>query len=124
MKTVEEFIKKVEASEELRNEMNAVKDNEAAKAFLKKYEVDATVEEFGKALNSNKPEGEIEDDEAEAAAGGWWDFKRYKYEFYCVNSSCAQYNVKYPLWGDIDYMPNNPKCFECGNYLQKGKLVL
>ena len=80
MKTVEEFIKEVEASKELRNEMKAVKDEEEAATFLKKHDVDATVEEIAKALNINKPEGEIEDDDAEAAAGGYvfWGVALYR----------------------------------------------
>ena len=70
MKTIEEFIKEIESSETLKNELKAIKDKDALAAFLKKYDVDGTVEDFGKALKSKaEAEGEITDDAAEAVAG-------------------------------------------------------
>ena len=76
MKTIEEFIKEIESSETLKNELKAIKDKDALAAFLKKYDVDGTVEDFGKALKSKaEAEGELADDAAEAVAGGaWYDF--------------------------------------------------
>ena len=67
MKTINEFIKEIEGSEALQKEFEAIKDKDAAAAFLKKYDVDATVKDFTDAIT---PEGEITDDEATAAAGG------------------------------------------------------
>ena len=69
MKTAEEFIREIEGSDVLKNELDAIKDKDAAAAFLKKYDCGATVDEFGKALDAAS-EGEISDDESEAAAGG------------------------------------------------------
>ena len=71
MKTIEEFIKQIEGSEALKNELKEIKDKDALAAFLKKYDVEGTVEDFGKALKSKaEAEGEITDDAAEAVAGG------------------------------------------------------
>ncbi len=73
MKTIEAFIKEIEGSEALKNEIKAIKDKDALAAFLKKYDVDGTVEDFGKAIQAkNGAEGEISDDAAEAVAGGSW----------------------------------------------------
>ena len=69
MKTIEEFIKQIEGSADLQNEINTVTDIEALSEFLKKYDVNGTVEDF---TNSLKTEGKISDDEAEAVAGGSW----------------------------------------------------
>ena len=71
MKTIEEFIKEIESSADLQNELKAIKDKDALAAFLKKNDVDGTVEEFGKALKKQS-EGELADDAAEAVAGGGW----------------------------------------------------
>ena len=72
MKTVEDFIKEIDSSDELQNEIKAIKDKDAFEAFLKKNDVEGTVEDFGRALHvtSSSTEGEISDEEAEAAAGG------------------------------------------------------
>ena len=69
MKTIEEFIKEIEGSETLQNELNAIKDKEAAAAYLKKYDVSGSVEDFGKAIKA-LAQGELSDDAAESAAGG------------------------------------------------------
>ena len=76
MKTIEAFIKEIEGSDALKNELKAIKDKDALAAFLKKYDVEGTVEDFGKALKAKLgAEGEISDDAAEAVAGGaWYDF--------------------------------------------------
>jgi hypothetical protein len=67
MKTIEEFIKEIEGSKALQKEFETISDKDAAAAFLKKYDVDATVKDFADAITT---EGEITDDEATAAAGG------------------------------------------------------
>ena len=73
MKTIEAFIKEIEGSDALKNELKAIKDNDALAAFLKKYDVEGTVEDFGKAIQAQaEAEGEISDDAAEAVAGGSW----------------------------------------------------
>ena len=72
MKTIEEFIKEIESSETLKNELKEVKDKDALAAILKKNDVDGTVEDFGKAVQAKAgAEGKISDDAAEAVAGGW-----------------------------------------------------
>lgn len=71
MKTMEEFIKEIEGSEALRDELMAIQDRDALAAFLKKNDVSGAIEDFGTALNAKmEAEGEISDDAAEAAAGG------------------------------------------------------
>ncbi|MBQ9384726.1 MAG: hypothetical protein IJT87_10875 [Ruminiclostridium sp.] len=70
MKTIDEFIKEIEGSDTLLKELEAIEDMDAAAAFLKKYDCGGTAEEFGKALKALN-EGEISDDAAESAAGGW-----------------------------------------------------
>ena len=76
MKTIQDFIKEIEGSVALQDELKAIKDKDALAEFLKKNDVDGTVEDFGKALKSKaEAEGEISDDAAEAVAGGaWYDF--------------------------------------------------
>ena len=70
MKTIQDFIKEIEGSAELQAALKAIKDKDSLAAFLKKYDVDGTVEDFGKALKSKaEAEGEITDDAAEAVAG-------------------------------------------------------
>ncbi len=71
MKTIQDFIKEIEGSAELQAALKEIKDKDALAAFLKKYDVEGTVEDFGKALKSKaEAEGEITDDAAEAVAGG------------------------------------------------------
>jgi hypothetical protein len=71
MKTIEAFIKEIEGSDALKNELKAIKDKDALAAFLKKYDVEGTVEDFGKAIQAQaEAEGELADDAAEAVAGG------------------------------------------------------
>lgn len=71
MKTVEEFIREIEGSAALLDELKTVSDRDALAALLKKYDVSGTVEDFVKALGvTEEAEGEISDDSAEAAAGG------------------------------------------------------
>ena len=73
MKTIEEFIKEIESSEALKNELKAVKDKDALAEFLKKNDVSGTAEDFHKAVQAKAgAEGAISDDDAEAVAGGRW----------------------------------------------------
>ncbi len=73
MKTIEAFIKEIEGSAALQDELKAIKDKDALAAFLKKNDVDGTVDDFGKAVKAKAgAEGEISDDAAEAVAGGSW----------------------------------------------------
>ena len=71
MKTIEAFIKEIEGSAELQAALKEIKDKDALAAFLKKNDVDGTVEDFVKAIKAKtEAEGEITDDAAEAVAGG------------------------------------------------------
>ena len=73
MKTIEAFIREINESAELQNEIRTIKDKDALAAFLKKNDVDGTVEDFGKAIKAKtEAEGELSDDAAEAVAGGGW----------------------------------------------------
>lgn len=72
MKTIEEFIKEIEGSADLQNDLKAIKDKDAFISFLKKNDVDGTVEDFGKAIQAKAgAEGAISDEAAEAVAGGF-----------------------------------------------------
>ena len=80
MKTIQDFIKEIEGSAELQEALKAIKDKDAAAAFLKEQGVDGTVEEFAEAVKAKaQAEGELSDDDAEAVAGGnifknFWKF--------------------------------------------------
>ena len=77
MKTIEAFIKEIEGSAELQAALKEIKDKDALAEFLRKNDVDGTVEDFGKAIKAKtEAEGELSDDDAEAVAGGkhWWEF--------------------------------------------------
>ena len=70
MKTIEQFIKEIEGSAYLQNEIKAIKDQDVLAEFLKKNDVEGTVQGFGKAVKAKYgAEGEISDDAAEAVAG-------------------------------------------------------
>ena len=72
MKTIEAFIRELEGSAALQDEFKAIKDKDALAAFLKKYNVSGTVEDFVKVIKAKtEAEGEIKDDAAEAVAGGY-----------------------------------------------------
>ena len=71
MKTIEAFLKELEGSAALRDELKAIGGKEALAAFLKKYDVSGAAEDFMKAITAQADaEGELSDDAAEAAAGG------------------------------------------------------
>ena len=71
MKTIEEFLKEIEETATLQDELKAIQDMDALAAFLKKHDVSGTVEDFARALNAKaEAEGEISDDDADAVAGG------------------------------------------------------
>ena len=82
MKTAQDFIKEINESAELQNAIKAIKDKEAFAEFLKKNDVNVTVEEFAKALKEmQETEGELTDDAAEAVAGGGWASDLWHYFF-------------------------------------------
>jgi len=82
MKTAQDFIKEIGGSAELQNAVKAIKDKDALAEFLKKNDVEVTVEDFGKALKAKQEaEGEITDDAAEAVAGGEWFGDLWHYFF-------------------------------------------
>ena len=68
MKTVGEFYKEISDSKELQEELKNASE-EMLEAFLKKHDCNASVRDFTEFVNSQK-EGEIEDKDAEAIAGG------------------------------------------------------
>ena len=74
MKTFEEFIKEIDASEELQAELKNVKGMDDANAFLKAHNCDATAEELADFIKSqiNNGQGELSDDEASSVSGGIW----------------------------------------------------
>lgn len=79
MKTIEELYNEINASEELKKAVSEIKDKEAMTEFLKQHGCEASVEEFGKLVESQR-EGEIEDDAADAAAGGLSIILRHHFE--------------------------------------------
>ena len=70
MKTAEEFIKEIGSSDALKNELKALKDKDALDAFLKAHGCGATAVEFVKLVKAGN-EGEISDEAASEAAGGY-----------------------------------------------------
>ena len=68
MKTLAEFIKEIEASRELQEELKAA-SGEMLDEFLKQHDCGADAKEFTAFLSAGH-EGEIEDADAAAAAGG------------------------------------------------------
>ena len=68
MKTVEALYKEIAESKELQNELKAASD-EMLKAFMKKHDCDASVEDFTEYAKSQE-EGEMEDNDVEAIVGG------------------------------------------------------
>ena len=70
MKTIEELYNEINASEELKKAISEIKDKGALANFLKEHGCDASADEFEKFVKSQS-EGEIGDDAAGAAAGGW-----------------------------------------------------
>ena len=79
MKTIQDFIKEIEGSAELQAALKEIKDKDALAEFLRKNDVDGTVEDFGKAIQAQaEAEGELSDEAAEAVAGGdWWGFVKW-----------------------------------------------
>ena len=70
MKTLESLYEEVMASDELKKEFaEATGTKESLTAWLKKHDCDATLEELAAFLHEKK-EGEMQDDEIEAVAGG------------------------------------------------------
>ena len=74
MKTLDEFIKEINGSKELHEELKKVKDMDAANAFLKAHDCDATAKELSEFIKSqiSDGQGELSDDEASSVSGGIW----------------------------------------------------
>ena len=73
MKTIEAFIKEIEESAALRDELKVIKDEDAFAAFLEKNDVDGSVEDFAKAIQPKTGSGvELSDEELDNVAGGSW----------------------------------------------------
>ena len=74
MKTLKQFVKEIEASKELQEELENLKDAAAADAFLKKHDCSATAKELAKFIKSKikDGQGELSDDEASVVSGGVW----------------------------------------------------
>ena len=70
MKTVEELVKEINSSEEIKKTVSQIKDNTALSDFLKKQGCEASVDDVAKFIKSQQREGEIGDDAASAVAGG------------------------------------------------------
>ena len=69
MRTIEEFIREIERSKALQDELKEIKDKDALADFLRKNDVCESVDElehYAKTLY----EGELSDDTAKAVAGG------------------------------------------------------
>lgn len=82
MKTIETFITEIKVSTVLKEELKEIKDKFALTTFLKKNGVDGTVEDFCKAIKAKEEaEGKINDDDAEAVAGGGWFSDLWHYFF-------------------------------------------
>ena len=71
MKTLEELVKEINSSEELKKTVSQIKDKTALADFLKKQGCEASVDDFAKFIKSQQGEGEIGDDAAAAVAGGF-----------------------------------------------------
>ena len=76
MKTIEEFYKELEGSEELQKDLAQRADKAALEAFFKDNGCGFTAEEYLDHLSSLK-EGELSDDESEAVAGGFDFFSQF-----------------------------------------------
>ena len=74
MKTIEEFCVEISNSKELQEELNNLSP-EALKAFLEKHGCEADVKEFLKFVREHS-EGEIDDEDATAVAGGGGVYSR------------------------------------------------
>jgi len=70
MKTIEELYNEINASLELKKAVSEIRDKEALADFLKKHDCDASVKNFTEYAKSQE-EGEIEDDDVKAIAGGY-----------------------------------------------------
>ena len=70
MKTLKEFTEEINNSEELQKTLHAIKDKASLEGFLSQNGCEATADEFVQFVNPSN-EGEISDDTAETAAGGW-----------------------------------------------------
>ena len=74
MKTIEQFIKEIDTSRELQEELKNLRDKDAVATFLKKHDCSATTEELAEAIKAKAEngQGELSDDDASAVSGGLW----------------------------------------------------
>lgn len=73
MKTIEAFIKEIESSAALQEELKAIKDEDVFAAFLKKNDVVGSVEDFAKVMEAKTASGvELSDEELDNVTGGSW----------------------------------------------------
>ncbi len=111
MKTIEEFIKEIEGSADLQNELKAVmdKDKDALAEFLKKHDVSGTIEDYTKAVQAKaEAEGAISDDDVGAVAGG--SFEEVSPPKYPC-PKCGSWNVKNTdpgIWWQMRVI-----CYDC-----------
>ena len=72
MKTLYEFIREITAKKELQEEMSRIRNNDELAAFLKANDCEATTEDFWAIVDIIEgKEGEIPEELAEVAAGGF-----------------------------------------------------
>ena len=69
MKTIEEFYKEIAGSNDLHEELKVLTE-ESLGEFLRKHDCEATAKEFADYAKLQE-EGEIQDNDAEEAVGGW-----------------------------------------------------
>ena len=73
MKTLAEFIKEIEGSKELQEELKKLTGKDAAGAFLKKHGCGASADELAEYIRAQiKGRRELTDDEVSKVAGGAW----------------------------------------------------
>ncbi|MBO4374918.1 MAG: hypothetical protein J5829_07405 [Lachnospiraceae bacterium] len=73
MKTIEELYNEINGSDELKKAVSQLSGETELADFLKQHGCEATVKEVAEFMKSNF-EGEVGDDVAASAAGGWPDW--------------------------------------------------
>lgn len=74
MKTMEEIYREIRESQDLSKAISEIRDMAALEAFLQEHGYEVTADEFAKYIRSLS-EGEIRDDAAASAAGGYREVK-------------------------------------------------
>ena len=75
MKTLEEFVKEINRSEQLQEEFSKIKDIKAIEDFLKRNNCSATAGEFAEYIKNKR--GELSDEELSEVSGGLWIMTEY-----------------------------------------------